>query len=136
MNNIQENMVELKVSDGTKMAAFVAEPETPAKAGVLVFQEAFGVNHHIESITRRLAQEGFVAIAPELFHRTAPVGFEGDYNDFPALKPHFDGMTPDTLMADTRAAYEWLQQEAGLKPEKIGSIGFCMGGQIAFMANS
>ncbi len=136
MPNIQESVVELKVSDGTKMAAFVAEPENPAKAGLLIFQEAFGVNQHIENIARRLAQEGYVAIAPEIFHRTAPVGFEGDYSDFPALKPHFDGLSDETLTADTLATYEWLQKEAGIKPEKIGAIGFCLGGRVAFMANA
>ena len=56
-----------------------------AKApGLLVFQEAFGVNAHIRDVTDRFAKQGYVAIAPEMFHRTAP-GFEGDYSNFPAV---------------------------------------------------
>jgi carboxymethylenebutenolidase len=136
MSKIKETMVKLNVSDGTQMSAFMARPESAAKTGIVVFQEAFGVNHHIMSITRRLAKEGYAAIAPELFHRTAPVGFEGAYDNFPALKPHFDGITDEGLMADTQAAYEWLQTEAGIKPGKIGVIGFCMGGRVAFLANT
>ncbi len=136
MAEIKESMVQLKVADGTEMAAFVAEPDKKGKAGIIIFQEAFGVNQHIENIARRLAREGYVAIAPELFHRTAPVGFEGAYDNFPALKPHFDGLSPETLLADTKAAYEWLQKEENLTPEKIGAVGFCLGGQVAFMANA
>lgn len=136
MSKINETMVKLNVSDGTQMSAFMARPESAPKVGMLVFQEAFGVNPHIMSITRRLAKEGYVAIAPELFHRTAPVGFEGAYDNFPALKPHLDGMTDVGLMADTLASHEWLQKEAGVRPEKIGAIGFCMGGKAAFFANA
>lgn len=136
MSKIHESMVELKVSDKTQMAAFSAKPDGISRGGVLVFQEAFGVNNHIENIVRRLAREGYVVIAPELFHRTAPVGFEGPYDNFPALKPHFDALSDETLMADSKAAYEWLQNEGGLKPENIGCVGFCMGGRVAFMANA
>lgn len=136
MEKINQTMVKLSVSDGTQMSAFLARPESGVKAGLLVFQEAFGVNEHIKNITRRLAKEGYAAIAPELFHHTAPVGFEGDYGDFPALKPHFDGLTSDRLLADIRSAYDWLQTEVQLKPTKIGAIGFCMGGQAAFLANA
>jgi carboxymethylenebutenolidase len=133
---IHESMIQLKVSDGTQMAAFVAKPDGPVQGGILVFQEAFGVNNHIENIARRLAREGYVAIAPELFHRTAPVGFEGAYDNFPALKPHFDALSDETLMADAKAAYEWFRNEAGLKADSIGCVGFCMGGRIAFMVNA
>src|ERR1035441_2933685 len=114
MMEIKESVVQLKVGDGTVMAAFVAEPEKKSAVGIIVFQEVFGVNQHIENIARRLAREGYVAIAPELFHRTAPVGFEGPYDDFSSLKPHFDALSDETLALDTKATYEWLQGEEGL----------------------
>ena len=64
--------IDLTVDDGSAMRAWVAKPEgTPAR-GLLVFQEAFGVNAHIRDVTERFARAGFLAIAPELFHRTAP----------------------------------------------------------------
>src|SRR5271169_2636613 len=65
----------LAVADGTSMNAFVALPaEKGLFPGMLVFQEAFGVNGHIRDVAQRLAREGYVAIAPELYHRTAPSG--------------------------------------------------------------
>ncbi|MGA9385870.1 MAG: dienelactone hydrolase family protein, partial [Candidatus Sulfotelmatobacter sp.] len=77
---ILKDKVELTVSDGTRMAAYVARPEQGGPhPGLLLFQEAFGVNHHIRSVSDRFAAEGYVVIAPELFHRTAPPGFEGSY---------------------------------------------------------
>ena len=68
---ITSEYVQLSVNDGTTMRAWVARPkEKGANPGLLVFQEAFGVNAHIRDIAGRFAREGFVAVAPELFHRT------------------------------------------------------------------
>ena len=86
--------VELEVADGTRMTAYAVRPEGPGPhAGMIVLQEAFGVNSHIRNVADRLAQAGFAAVAPELFHRTAP-GFEGSYKDFPSVLPHARAVTP------------------------------------------
>ncbi|HSY76328.1 MAG TPA: dienelactone hydrolase family protein, partial [Bacteroidia bacterium] len=87
----------LKVNDGTTMQAYVSMPEGKGPfPGVIVLQEAFGVNGHIRNVTDRVAKEGYVAIAPELFHRTAEVGLEIAYNtDFSLIMPHFQAMTPE-----------------------------------------
>jgi len=69
------------------MRAYVAHPGVKPHAGLLVFQEAFGVNAHIRDVTERFAHQGYLAISPELFHRTAP-GLEAGYTDFPAVMPH------------------------------------------------
>jgi carboxymethylenebutenolidase len=133
---VKEN-VELGVSDGTRMAAYVARPgDQGAHPGLLVFQEAFGVNRHIRNVCDRFAAEGYVAIAPELFHRTAPPGFEGSYTDFPAVQPHYQAVTTETAEMDVRAAYEWLGSNAHVKANEISSVGFCMGGRVSFLANS
>jgi carboxymethylenebutenolidase len=131
-----KEQLELSVGDGTKMQAYVVRPEKSAKAGLLVFQEAFGVNHHIRDVTERFAAEGYVAIAPELYHRTAPAGFEGSYTDFPAVMPHMQAVTAETAEADVRAAYDWLRTNGQVKSENISCVGFCMGGRISFIANS
>jgi carboxymethylenebutenolidase len=134
---IMKDKVELAVSDGTRMAAYVARPERGGPhPGVLVFQEAFGVNHHIRDVCERFAAEGYVAIAPELFHRTAPAGFEGSYTDFPAVRPHVQAVTTETAEADVRSAFEWLRSNAEVKAEEISCVGFCMGGRVSFIANS
>ncbi len=132
---IVKEKVELAVADGTRMAAYVARPKAGgAHPGLLVFQEAFGVNHHIRNVAERFAAEGYVAIAPELFHRTAPPGFEGSYTDFPAVMPHVQAVTTETAEADVRSTYDWLRSSA--KANEISSVGFCMGGRVSFIANS
>ncbi len=132
---IVKEKVELTVADGSRMAAYVARPKDGgARPGLLLFQEAFGVNHHIRHVAERFAAEGYVVIAPELFHRTAPPGFEGKYTDFPAVMPHYQAVTTETAEADARSAYDWLRSSA--KVSNISSVGFCMGGRVSFIANS
>jgi carboxymethylenebutenolidase len=134
-SGIVREKVELPVADGTRMPAYVARPKDgEAHPGLLVFQEAFGVNHHIRNVAERFAAEGYVAIAPELFHRTAPPGFEGSYTDFAAVMPHLKAVTTETAEADIRSAYDWLRSSA--KANEISSVGFCMGGKVSFIANS
>lgn len=128
--------VELSVNDGTRMRAYVARPKASGPLpGILVMQEAFGVNSHIRDVTDRLAKEGYVAIAPELFHRTAP-GFEGDYTNFPAVMPHMKALTIAGEEADARAAHGWLQSQPDVDQSKLFSVGFCMGGRISILANT
>ncbi|OON66990.1 dienelactone hydrolase family protein [Hymenobacter sp. CRA2] len=134
------NAVELSVADGTTMQAYTAFPEaaaTTAVPGIILLQEAFGVNAHIRDVADRLAAAGYAVIAPELFHRTAAPGFEISYDDFPSAAPHFHGITPEGLTADLHAAHAWLQAQQGrVQADKIGSIGFCLGGRVSFLANA
>jgi len=128
--------VTLKVNDGSSMDAFTARPnDSSAHAGILVLQEAFGVNSHIRSMTERFAEQGYVAIAPELYHRTAP-GFEGSYTDFESLRPHMQAVTPHSAEADVRAAFDWLRSQKSVQADNICSVGYCMGGRISFLANA
>jgi carboxymethylenebutenolidase len=131
--NPQTEYVTLPVSDGTAMRAYVARPEGKPTAGLLVFQEAFGVNAHIRDVTTRFAREGYLAIAPELFHRTG-AGFDGSYTDFAAMMPHFQGLTGAGMEADIRAAFDWLQSGGGSQGLRTGATGYCMGGRAACLA--
>jgi carboxymethylenebutenolidase len=132
--NIRSEWVDLNVDDGTTTRAWVARPDgrTPTR-GLLVFQEAFGVNAHIRDVTERFAAADFVAIAPELFHRTAP-RFDGKYTDFPAAMPHLQALTEHGLEADVRASFAWFER-AGVAGN-AAAVGYCMGGRVAFLANS
>lgn len=130
---IRGEYVELSVNDGSAMRAWVARPkEEGAHPGLLVFQEAFGVNAHIRDVAGRFAREGFVAVAPELFHRTG-AGFDGRYDDFPSVMPHMKALNDASMAADHRAAFDWLRGTIG--PQlPISVIGYCMGGRAAFLA--
>lgn len=129
--NLQTDYVTLSVNDGTSMRAYVARPQGTPRAGLMVFQEAFGVNPHIRDITERFAREGYLAIAPELFHRTAP-GLEAGYTDFPSVMPHLQKLTDAGQTADIRATFDWLQ--ANGKGLAIGATGYCMGGRCSCLA--
>jgi carboxymethylenebutenolidase len=137
MIQTKSDYIQIAVADGSTMLAYTAVPEnintnTPA---IIVLQEAFGVNHHIRNIAERFAQEGYVTIAPELFHRTAPEKMEGSYNDFPAMLPHYNALTNEGLTADLQAAYQWLTQQ-NVNTDAVFSVGYCLGGKVSFLANA
>lgn len=135
MADPQTANLKLKVTDGTAMGAFLVRPQPrDQRPGILVFQEAFGVNGHIRSVALRLAREGFVALAPDLFHRTAP-GFEGGYGDFQSVLPHIRALTEAGIEADVSAAHEALCAESDVDRGRIACIGFCMGGRVSFLAD-
>lgn len=136
MTQIGIQNVTLQVAEGSAMNAYVARPaDGKVHPGLLVFQEAFGVNAHIRDVTERCARAGVVAIAPELFHRTV-TGFEGDYADFSSCMPHMKALTVEGMTQDIRAAYDWLLGDPQVRKDAIASIGFCMGGRASFLANA
>ena len=130
-------IITLSVKDASDMDAYVSVPwgigPFPA---VMLFQEAYGVNNHIRKLADRLAAEGYLVVAPEIFHRTAPAGFEAPYGDFDLVAPHFQALTTEGMVNDVQAAYNWLATQANVQKNKIGCIGFCVGGRVAFIANS
>lgn len=137
MTALRSEWVALPVSDGTSMNAYVARPATssPSAPAIAVFQEAFGVNAHIRDVAERFAALGMVAIAPELFHRTA-AGFVGSYTDFDAVRPHMAGLTAAGINADIDATFDWIRNDPGIDPDEVAAIGFCMGGRVTYMANA
>jgi carboxymethylenebutenolidase len=132
------HFITLSVADGTEMAAYVAYPDNndTAAPAILVLQEAFGVNQHIRNVADRFAREGYVAIAPELFHRTAPKGFEASYTDFPSVMPHMQALTSEGMTADLYAAYQWLTNQQQVNAQTVFSVGYCLGGRVSFLANA
>jgi carboxymethylenebutenolidase len=114
-----------------------SRPPTPAPAhslpGILVFQEAFGVNGHVLRVCERFAAAGYLAVAPELFHREG-AGTVFGYDDFAQVKPALSRLTNDLLIADVRAAYGALVAQPLLDARRTFSIGFCMGGFVSILA--
>src|SRR5579864_4835210 len=131
---IRSEFVTVDVIDGTSMRLYVARPAGAAPArGLLVMQEAFGINAHIRDVTERFAREGFLAAAPELFHRSGS-GFEGRYDDFNACMPHMKELRDPNIEADARAAYDWLRGNGLPSGSPIAAVGYCMGGREAVLA--
>jgi carboxymethylenebutenolidase len=122
--------VTLATDDGP-MPAYEARPDGVAKGGVVVVQEAFGVNSHIEDVARRFAAAGWDAVAPAFFHRQgSPVL---DYDDLATVMPLLGQTTPAGLAMDLAAAVDHLAA-AGHAAGNVAVVGFCMGGTVTFYA--
>jgi len=134
----QQNYVTLTTADGSSMACYTAFPtnKTNALPAIILLQEAFGVNHHIRKVADKFAADGYVVIAPELFHRTAPVGFTIAYNDFQTAMPHYQAITTEGLEDDMKACYKWLTEQDTVDNDKLFSVGYCLGGRVSFIANA
>src|SRR5438034_930337 len=99
-------------------------------SAVVAIPEAFGLNDHIEDVTRRFADAGYVGLGLDIFHRsgkgTAP------YGDFSKAMELFERVSDDTLLADVDAAFDHLHS-MGIDDDHIGIVGFCFGGRTTFL---
>jgi carboxymethylenebutenolidase len=126
----------LSVDDGTEISCYVSLPANPGpRPAILVLQEALGVNSQIRRLADRYASLGFVAIAPDLFHRVSP-GFERTELNMDEVMPLIRSLTTDGLIADLRATLGWLTSLPNVDSDRIASVGFCMGGRASYLANS
>jgi carboxymethylenebutenolidase len=117
------------------MRLYEAVPDGNARGAVVVIQEAFGVNPHIEAVTRRFADAGYHAVAPDLFHRSGP-GAVVDYGDFASVLEHFIRIgNDDAILADVDATLDDLRR-IGFADGQIGIVGFCFGGRVTFLVAS
>jgi carboxymethylenebutenolidase len=106
----------------------IHSPTGDPRGGIVVVQEAFGVNGHIEDVAQRFADAGWLAVAPHLFHRSGDPQL--GYDDFSQVMPHMSQLTADGVLADMDAAIASLA-EAGIESKRTGVVGFCMGGNVA-----
>ena len=125
---MEARTIELATPDGP-MPLYEAVPDAP-KSAVVVIQEAFGVNAHIEDVTRRFAAEGYYAVAPHIYHRAG--GGTAPYDDFGKVMPLFEGLDDDGILTDVDAALVHLHA-AGFEDAQIGVVGFCLGGRASFL---
>jgi carboxymethylenebutenolidase len=114
-----------------KMPAYRAVRKGLVKAPVvLVVSEVFGVHEHIADVARRLAHQGYCAIAPELFVRQ---GDAGAYAEIGKLIAEVIAKVPDAqVMGDLDATVAWASAQ-GMDTSRLGLTGFCWGGRIAWL---
>src|SRR5690242_21025553 len=112
--DVETTMIEVPASGGT-MPAFLARPKDGTKApGVLVIQEAFGLNDHIKDVARRVAAEGYVALAPDLFYRGGK-GRTAGYDQLPKALELMGSLTDDGIVADVASAIAHLERNPGVR---------------------
>ena len=119
-------------TQGDNMPAYHARPKNAQGALpiVIVIQEIFGVHEHIRDICRRLALEGYLAVAPELYFRQ---GDPNDYNDIPGLFSNLVTKVPDAqVLADLDHVANWAARNGG-DPHRLLATGFCWGGRISWL---
>ena len=125
-------MIRLRASDSHELDAHLARPSGTPIAGLVVLQEAFGVNHHIRSVADSYAKDGFLAVAPALFDRLergVELGYEGaDLQKGIALARQSN---PEDVMKDVAAVLEYLRKN---QVKHCGVIGYCFGGTMAWLA--
>jgi carboxymethylenebutenolidase len=108
-----------------------ASGTTDSPRAVIVLQEAFGVNDHIRDVADRFSDEGYLAVAPQLFHRDGSP--EIPYDDFQAAMPYMANLTKQGLTNDLNATTDFLAT-LGFHAPNIAAVGFCMGGTVSFFA--
>jgi carboxymethylenebutenolidase len=132
---IQTERVEIPLPDGGSMGGYLARPaEGGPHPAVLVFMEIFGINSHIRDVTERVAREGYVALAPDFFHRTGPgVEYGYDEDGFAKGMELLNALVADEMIADSRAALDALRGRDDVVGDRIGCMGFCIGGHMAYL---
>ena len=130
--DVTNSTVQLNTPDG-KMDSYVAQPKDAGTyPGIVVIQEAFGVNSHIKKVTERIAAEGYVAIAPDIFHRESERLIP--YSDMAKAIATMQRVVDSKAMEDVAAAIAHLKSQSNVKASSIGVIGFCMGGRLTYLA--
>jgi carboxymethylenebutenolidase len=123
--------IELKTKDGQTISAYKAEPAGKPRGGIVVIQEIWGVNSHIRDVADRYAKEGYLAVAPAIFDRLEKGVRMDEYNQETMQKGfgYMQKVDQDKTLLDISAAV----QEAS-KAGKVGIVGFCFGGRMAWLA--
>lgn len=129
----------LTISEGTFPAfngyALPYYMARPAAAGrrpaIIVVNEIFGIHAYIKDVCKRLAKQGYVAIAPDYFDRA---GDPSTMTDFAAIRPIVAAANQAQVLGDTEGAVKFLQRQRFVRASRLGVTGFCWGGTIVWLA--
>jgi carboxymethylenebutenolidase len=121
-------MVEFK-SNGGAARGYLAVPESGRGAGVIVLQEWWGLVPHIKNVCERFAAEGFVALAPDLYHGRSATSPDEAGKLMMALNI-------EQAEKDLRGAIDYLLAHESVAGDSVGTVGFCMGGALSLYAAS
>jgi carboxymethylenebutenolidase len=114
---------------------YLALPPAGSGPGIVLWQEIFGVNEHIRGVAEQYALAGFVVLAPDVFWRQArrvDLGYVGDERQ--RALGLMQQLQPETLAEDIRAAVGALRALPNTAGCKTGSVGYCLGGRLAFLS--
>lgn len=121
----------LTASDGNRFAAYLATPDQPATAAVLIYPDVRGLFQFYKDLALRFAETGVTALAIDYFGRTAGLSGRDESFDF---WPHVQQLRLDTFPLDVQAALSYLRDTAG--SQHVFVVGFCMGGSLALLTGT
>ncbi len=119
--------------DGSTMEGYLTQPEGDGShPAIIVIQEIWGVNAHIQSVAERLPAAGYVGLAPAMFHRQGRM-ISGLHEELQTAIGRMQQCTDAGIVADLRGAVEFLKAQSFVN-DKIGIVGFCFGGRVSYLA--
>jgi carboxymethylenebutenolidase len=124
-------IISLKAGDGFELSAYCARPSGTPRGAVVVVQEIFGVNDHIQEVTEQFCEFGYTGVAPAIFdriERSVSLGYGAD--DFARAKALYQKVKVDPAVADVAAAVQYSTQFG-----RVGVVGYCFGGLLAWLAS-
>ncbi|HEV8312853.1 MAG TPA: dienelactone hydrolase family protein [Burkholderiaceae bacterium] len=125
----------IQVEAAEPFDAYLALPPAGSGPGLVLFQEIFGVNAHIRAVAEQYALAGFVVLAPDVFwrqQRRVELGYEGE--DMQRALAFTKGMDREALLRDIGSSVTALRARPEVGSHKVGAIGYCMGGRLAYLA--
>ena len=126
--------VDLNVNAST-MEGYLTQPEEEGRhPAVIVIQEIWGVNSHIQSVADRLPSLGYIGLAPAMFHREGPMT-TGLHEEMDTALARMRRSTDADILADVNAAMDYLKAQSFVLGDKIGIVGFCYGGRVTYLAS-
>jgi carboxymethylenebutenolidase len=133
---INTQQVQVKNKD-LAIDAYLAMPQEEGTfPAIIVVQEIFGVNDHIRDVTRRIAQEGYIAIAPAIYQRQAP-SFETGYTpeSITIGRVYKEQTKASELLSDIQATIDYLYTLPQVRSSGVGTVGFCFGGHVVYLTS-
>lgn len=128
-------MIEIQATDSSAtFSGYLALPASGKGPGVVIGQEIFGVNANMRAVADFYAEEGYVALVPDLFWRLQP-GIDLGYTeaDFAVAIDLFQRMDVDKAVTDIDASFKALRARPEVESAGLGYVGFCMGGKLAWL---
>ena len=123
-------------ADGSpaELPVYLARPQDGGRRpGLLLLQEIFGVNDHIQDVAHRFAAAGYVVAAPDILYRTGAWQSYG-YEQIAEILPLFTALQPEQILGDMRAALDLLAAQPDVDPARLGVVGYCFGGRQSLVA--
>ena len=126
---IEHQDIIIATPDGEMPAFLCFSTENSSKPAVLVLMEAFGLTQHIKDVTIKIANEGYLAIAPDLYYRDLPSNKFG-YDEVELATSMMYSLDFSKTIEDIKATLDYLKSRADVHSDRIGVTGFCFGGSM------